>query len=58
MQELKEEAAASLKSGELDQNEFELRMFALEEDYPKGFPACGSDALRFALLGQDIHGIL
>jgi hypothetical protein len=53
---LKKEAKLALDCGELDQEEYDLRMFALKKDYPTGFPACGADALRYSLLGQDLHG--
>jgi len=55
-QDLKTEAEQSLNSGELDQTEYDLRLFALDKDFPNGLPLCGADALRYALLGQDIYG--
>ena len=49
------DAERSYAEGELDKNEYKLRVAALKKDYPKGFSMCGADALRFALLSQDIY---
>lgn len=49
-----------LIQGNLDKAEFEIAKRGQQEDFPKGIPECGTDALRFALLayvaqGRDIN---
>ncbi|ODM98155.1 Valine--tRNA ligase, mitochondrial 1 [Orchesella cincta] len=53
-EELVKESENSFAAGELDENEFSLRKIALEKHHPKGFPVCGSDALRLTLLSQNL----
>ncbi|CAL8121940.1 unnamed protein product [Orchesella dallaii] len=53
-EELIQEAESSFAGGELDENEFSLRKLSLEKNHSEGFPVCGSDALRLALLSQNI----
>ncbi|KAK3579108.1 hypothetical protein CHS0354_022128 [Potamilus streckersoni] len=48
-----------LFDGNLDEKEVQKAMEGQKEDYPKGIPECGTDALRFALVaytqGRDIN---
>ncbi|KAL3869903.1 hypothetical protein ACJMK2_042527 [Sinanodonta woodiana] len=48
-----------LFDGNLDEKEVKIAMEGQKEDYPKGIPECGTDALRFALVaytqGRDIN---
>lgn len=53
-QDLYDDARESLEAKDLEQNEYDLRMSALNSDYPQGFKPFGRDALRFALLSQSI----
>ncbi|KAG2218972.1 hypothetical protein INT45_008396 [Circinella minor] len=51
---------AKLLEGNLDPREIEKAKLGQKADYPKGIPACGTDALRFALCayttgGRDIN---
>lgn len=41
---------AKLQEGNLDKKELDKAIKLKSEDYPEGFPECGSDALRFGLL--------
>ncbi|KAI5160776.1 valyl-tRNA synthetase [Nematocida ausubeli] len=55
-----ESLLAKLKSGNLSQNEADKATVSITQEYPAGIEACGSDALRYALLssaslGRDVN---
>lgn len=52
-----EEAKQSLEQGDLERSEYDLRIETMDSEYPQGFKPFGRDALRFALLSQNIQGM-
>ncbi|OAG32227.1 valyl-tRNA synthetase [Nematocida sp. ERTm5] len=55
-----ENLLSKLKTGNLSQNEVEKATVSITQEYPAGIEACGSDALRYALLssaslGRDVN---
>jgi len=47
---------AKLESGNLDPKEIEKAIEGQKQDYPKGIPECGTDAMRFALCAYTSQG--
>lgn len=45
-----------LQCGNLNQDDLDIAIINLQNEYPNGLEECGTDALRFCLAGQLAHG--
>ncbi|XP_049810319.1 valine--tRNA ligase-like isoform X1 [Schistocerca nitens] len=57
LKDLQEEAHENFRAGLLSENELQKTLEGHKKLFPAGIPECGTDALRFSLLSQNIQNM-